>query len=214
MRKHKEAYAVHSKSMIVSIEGGEGSGKSTVIKGIQAFLSSKGIQSLATREPGGVVISEAIRNIILDCAYTEMDSRTEALLFAAARRQHLVEKVYPAIKNEEWVIFDRFIDSSLVYQGYVRGLGIEEVYEMNRFAIEDFMPDLTFYLDVDPGVGLNRIHQDENREINRLDKESFAFHEKVREGYHLLLERFPKRMVKIDASQPIERVIADIVAHL
>lgn len=205
---------MHSKKMIISIEGGEGSGKSTVISGIQAYLSNKGIQSLATREPGGVVISEAIRNIILDCSFTEMDPRTEALLFAAARRQHLVEKVYPAIERGEWVIFDRFIDSSLVYQGHVRGLGIDEVYEMNRFAIEDFMPDITFYLDVAPEVGLERIHQDENRELNRLDKESFAFHEKVRAGYRLLLERFPERMIQIDASQSIEQVLAAIVAHL
>lgn len=205
---------MQNKNKIISIEGGEGSGKTTVIKGIESHLLQNKINVMVTREPGGVLISEAIRNIILDCSYTQMDARTEALLFAAARRQHLVEKVYPAIERGEWVVFDRFVDSSLVYQGFVRGIGVDEVYAMNQFAIETFMPDLTFYLDIDPEVGLKRIHSDKERELNRLDKENLDFHQKVREGYHLLMEQFPKRIIKIDASQSPEDVLKSIVVHL
>ena len=135
---------------VISIEGGEGAGKSTIIEKIADFFSEKHLDFIITREPGGVRISEKIREIILEKTFTEMDTRTEALLFAAARRQHLVEKVLPALELGKIVIFDRFVDSSLVYQGYVRGIGVEEVYDINQFAIEGFLPDLTLYLDVNP----------------------------------------------------------------
>ncbi len=165
---------------------------------------------MITREPGGVDISEKIRAVILDCAHTSMDAKTEALLFAAARRQHLVEKVLPAVAEGKWVVFDRFVDSSLVYQGFVRGIGVDEVYQINQFAIESFLPDLTLYLDVEPEVGLKRISSDPNREINRLDRETTAFHESVREGYLQLLEKYPERMVKIDASGALTSVFDQI----
>lgn len=198
------------KNKIISIEGGEGSGKSTVIHYIKTFLEERGADVMITREPGGVDISEKIRAVILDCTHTSMDAKTEALLFAAARRQHLVEKVLPAVAEGKWVVFDRFVDSSLVYQGFVRGIGVDEVYQINQFAIESFLPDLTLYLDVEPEVGLKRISNDPNREINRLDRETTAFHKSVREGYLQLLKKYPERMVKIDASGALTSVFDQI----
>lgn len=196
--------------MVISLEGGEGSGKTTVLSHLETYFAKKGIAVMFTREPGGVRISEAIREIILNVDHTEMDARTEALLYASARRQHLAEKVLPAIEAGKWVVFDRFVDSSMVYQGYVRGIGIEEVYELNRFATEDFLPDLTLYLDVSPQVGLARVMETEGREVNRLDLEGIEFHEKVREGYHLLMKTFPERIVRIDADRTLEEVLSSV----
>lgn len=139
-----------------------------------------------------------------------MDGRTEALLYAAARRQHYVEKIAPSIEEGHIIICDRFIDSSLAYQGYARGLGIDEVLSINEFAIEKVFPDLTIYLDVDPEVGLKRIHEHGNREINRLDLESLAFHQKVREGYLELLGRFPNRIVKVNANLNVDEVFEGV----
>ena len=195
------------KARVISIEGGEGAGKSTIIQEISQYFTDKNIPYIITREPGGVRISEKIREIILNKEFSEMDSRTEALLFAAARRQHLIEKVLPAIEEGKIVIFDRFVDSSLVYQGYVRNIGIEEVYEINQFAIEGFIPDLTIYVDVDPVVGLERINKNPDREINKLDLEGLEFHTKVREGYHLIMKTYPKRIVMIDGNQSLSDVV-------
>lgn len=200
--------------LVISIEGGEGAGKSTVLKSISDYFEKRKMDFLVTREPGGVRISELIRHIILEKTYTEMDPRTEALLFAAARRQHLVEKVLPALDRGKIVIFDRFVDSSLVYQGYVRGIGIEAVYEINHFAIEGFLPDLTLYFDVDPRIGMARIESNPDREINKLDLEGLVFHEKVREGYMKLLEMYPKRMIKIDANQDLESVLSATIKEV
>jgi dTMP kinase len=143
-----------------------------------------------------------------------MDPRTEALLFAAARRQHLVEKVLPALDRGKIVIFDRFVDSSLVYQGYVRGIGIEAVYEINHFAIEGFLPDLTLYFDVDPKIGMARIESNPDREINKLDLEGLVFHEKVREGYIKLIDMYPKRIIKIDANQDLDSVLSATIKEV
>lgn len=200
--------------LVISIEGGEGAGKSTVLKGISDYLETQNRDFMVTREPGGVRISELIRNIILEKTYTEMDPRTEALLFAAARRQHLVEKVLPALDAGKIVIFDRFVDSSLVYQGYVRGIGMDEVYHMNEFAIEGFLPDLTLYFDVDPTLGMARIQSNPDREINKLDLEGMAFHESVREGYLKLLNLYPERMVKINANQDLESVLSATIKEV
>lgn len=202
------------KGIFISIEGGEGSGKTTQIKLISKYLEQNNIQYIFTREPGGIDISEQIREIILDKKNTAMDARTEALLYAAARRQHLIERVIPALKEGKVIICDRFLDSSLAYQGFARGLGIEEVLRINEFAIEGYMPELTIYLDIDPIKGLSRINMDVNREVNRLDLERNSFHEKVREGYKLLLNKYPERMKMIDASGSIENVFKDIKLHL
>lgn len=193
-----------------SLEGCEGSGKSTIAKLLAEALTKKGFRVVLTREPGGIEIAEQIRNVILDRKNINMDAKTEALLYAAARRQHLVEKIIPELEKGSIVLCDRYIDSSLTYQGYARGLGIEEVLTINKFAIEDYMPDLTIYLDVSPEVGLARINKDKDREVNRLDVESLQFHTKVREGYHILLKRYPDRITKIDAQNDIDIVYREV----
>lgn len=158
----------------ITLEGPEGSGKTTVSKELVKILNEAGYKVLLTREPGGVDIAEQIRNVILDKKNTKMDARTEALLYAAARRQHLVEKVLPALKEGYIVLCDRFVDSSLAYQGVARNLGIDEVYNMNLFAINDVMPDKTLFFDIDYKKGLERIEVNQ-RETNRLDLEKSDF---------------------------------------
>jgi len=189
----------------ISFEGGEGSGKTTIIKQLKIDLEKQGFKVLQTREPGGSEIAEGIRQIILNIANVKMDPRTEALLYAASRRQHLVEVILPALQNGNIVLCDRFVDSSLAYQGYARGLGINQIYELNRFAIEDLLPGLTIYLDLDPEIGLRRI-KDNNRACNRLDLESLEFHKKVREGYLLIAKQYPTRIKVVDGSLSKEKL--------
>lgn len=199
-----------SKGLFITVEGGEGAGKTSAIQAMMDLIKQRGYPVIATREPGGIPIAEQIRHVVLDSRNTAMDARTEALLYAAARRQHLAEKVIPALQDGVAVLCDRFIDSSLAYQGYARGLGLEDVLGINRFAIEGWMPDLTLWLDVSPEVGLARINADAARELNRLDVESLAFHRKVREGYMRVAERFPERIVRIDAEQTPDEVLAQV----
>lgn len=205
---------MQGRGKFITLEGGEGSGKTTMIGRIGSYFEERGIPYAVTREPGGIEIAEKIRSIILDPLHTAMDARTEALLYAAARSQHLAEKVEPALRAGKAVICDRFVDSSLVYQGYARGLGIENVWAINRFAIGDLMPDVTLYLDIEPEVGLARIDAHDGREVNRLDLENLEFHRKVREGYFLLKEQFPERIRVIDASMKQEDVLAAMILSL
>lgn len=202
------------KGFFITTEGCEGAGKTSIIHLLTNHLSALGYEVMTSREPGGIQIAEQIREVLLDTQNTRMDGRTEALLYAAARRQHLVEKIVPALQAGKVVICDRFIDSSLAYQGHARGLGIDEVLGINQFAIDQMLPDLTIYLDVVPEVGLKRIHANEEREINRLDLEELAFHQKVREGYLILTERFPERIVTIDANVEIEAVFKQVKAAI
>lgn len=195
--------------MFITFEGGEGAGKSTAIKRIVERLEANGYQIVLTREPGGTPIAEEIRNVILDRKNTNMDPRTEALLYTASRRQHLVEKVIPALKEGKLVLCDRFLDSSLAYQGGARGLGIDNVYNMNLFATEGMLPDLTILFDIEPELGLQRIAANSQREVNRLDVEKMAFHKKVREGFHELVKKFPERIVVVDASKTADEVFED-----
>ena len=196
-------------SYFITLEGGEGSGKTTALAKLAERLTADGFEVVTTREPGGIEIAEKIREVILDRTHTAMDARTEALLYAAARRQHLVERVLPALQAGKIVLCDRFVDSSLAYQGHARGLGLANVLAINEFAIEGHMPELTLYFDVNPKTGLARIDLDQGREFNRLDEESLAFHYKVREGYLLLLGRYPERMQLINAENELDEVVAD-----
>ncbi|MCO0862645.1 dTMP kinase [Staphylococcus pasteuri] len=191
-------------SAFITFEGPEGSGKTTVIKEVAKKLTQT-YDAISTREPGGVSTGEEIRKVVLEGNH--MDIRTEAMLFAASRREHLVEKVIPALKNKQIVLCDRYIDSSLAYQGYARGIGIEEVKSLNEFAINGLYPDLTIYLDVSAEVGRERILKN-SRSQNRLDQEDIDFHEKVIEGYHQIIENEPQRFVQIDADQPLDEVVA------
>lgn len=195
--------------MFVTIEGPEGSGKSSVTKEVVKLLEQEGMEVILTREPGGTPISEQIRNVILDKENTSMDPVTEALLYAAARRQHLVEKVWPLSKAGKIIISDRFLDSSLAYQGGARGLGIDYVLAMNQYATDGYYPDLTLLFDIDPRLGLQRIAANKGREVNRLDLEKIEFHDSVRQTFLSLAKRFPDRFVILDASKPFEDVIKD-----
>ena len=198
-----------SKGFLVSLEGPEGAGKTSVLEAIIPILEDRGIEVLSTREPGGVLIGEKIREVILDPSHTEMDPKTELLLYIASRRQHLVEKVLPALAAGKLVIMDRFIDSSVAYQGFGRGLDKEAIDWLNEFATDGLKPDLTLYFDIEVEEGLARIAANSNREINRLDMEGLDLHRKVRQGYLSLLEKEVDRIVKIDASLPLDQVIAN-----
>ena len=192
--------------MFITIEGPEGSGKTTAVDTAVKELEKMGYQIVRTREPGGTPIAEQIRNVILDKNNVAMDQRTEALLYAASRRQHLVEKVWPALKEGKIVICDRYLDSSLAYQGGARGLGVDNILNVNMFATEGTFPDLTLLFDIDPKLGLARIAANANREVNRLDLEKIEFHNKVRNTFLELAKRYPERFVIIDASQSREEV--------
>lgn len=205
------------KGLFIVFEGGEGSGKSTMIDKVYEWLRECNYDCIKTREPGGISIAEQIRQVILNKENTNMDPRTEALLYTAARRQHLVEKVIPALENGQVVLCDRFLDSSLAYQGFARGIGIDEIYEINKFAIGDCMPDISILFDISPEVGMERINKNSQREVNRLDLESLDFHNKVREGYDIVYKNNKDRMVKINAEEPIDKVfdnVKNIISNL
>lgn len=199
------------RGIFITIEGPDGAGKTSVIKKLIPMLVETIQQEIvATREPGGSRIAEEIRELILNPENIEMDIRTEALLYAAGRRQHLVEKIIPALETGKVVICDRFVDSSLAYQGVARGIGISEVAEINQFATDNLSPDLTLYLDIEAHLGLERINQNKNnRQFDRLDQETLEFHEKVRSAYLTIAKEQSERIVQIDASQELEKVVAE-----
>ena len=195
----------------ISFEGPDGAGKTSVINAIHQQLAEQygDEQVLLTREPGGNRISEQIREVLFDDQNTNMDARTEALLFAAARRQHIVEDIEPALKAGKIVLSDRYIDSSVAYQGGGRHLGNNDIWELNQFAIHGLLPDLTIYLDIESELGLQRISQHRSNQVNRLDREKLRFHQDVRAAYLTLAQRHRDRIVTIDASQPLADVIQD-----
>jgi len=195
--------------IFITIEGPDGAGKTSVLNELYPKLELKATRKLVkTREPGGIPIAEKIRQIILDPKNSEMDARTEALLYAAARRQHLVERVLPALTEGAIVLCDRFVDSSLAYQGAGRKIGVEAIAAINDFAIEGTVPDFTIYLDVDSDTGLHRIQHHRRQQVDRLDAEGLEFHQRVRHEYLKLVEAYPERIQKIDARMSLEDVVA------
>ena len=198
------------KNLFITFEGGEGSGKTTIIENLEKELIKRGYGVIKTREPGGSKIAEQIRNVILDVNNTTLDIKAEALLYAASRRQHLKEVVIPALNEGKIVLCDRYIDSSLAYQGYARGIGINEVYEMNQFATDGLLPGLTVLIDLDPNKGLERIRSN-HRIVNRLDLEKLSFHEKVRMGYLQVSEMFKDRIQIVDGSKCIDEVYQNVL---
>lgn len=192
--------------MFITFEGGEGTGKTTQINILKKYLEDQGLEVIITREPGGVTSAENIRAVIFD---NEIDSITETMLYAAARREHYIKKIKPALDAGKIVICDRFIDSSIVYQGIVRGVGVDLVENINKYAINNVEPDLTIFFDLDPEIGLKRVSL-RNEQMNRFDKESLDFHLKVRKGYKLL-SKTRNRFVLIDASKSIEDVTKQII---
>ena len=195
-----------SRGYFITFEGGDGSGKSTQIKKLQEYLQAKGLSTVLTREPGGTPISEKIRQIILDKDNAEMSDITETLLYAAARAQLVNEVIRPAVERGDIVICDRFVDSSMAYQAYGRGLG-DMVWDINEKAIDGCMPDLTILLRLDPEQGKGRIS---SREQDRIELSSSDFHRRVYEGYLALEKRFPERIRGIDASGEIDEIFSEI----
>ena len=193
-----------SRGIFITMEGPDGSGKSTQISLLREYLEKEGYDVIITREPGGTRISEDIRGIILNPEYKEMSSVTEMMLYASARSQLIAEVIGPAIDSGKAVISDRFVDSSLVYQGMARGLGIEKVFEINKVAIGDYMPDVTFMLDLPAETGIAR--KKDQKELDRMEQESLDFHRSVADGYRQMAARFPDRIKTIDATLPIEEI--------
>ena len=198
------------KPLFITFVGPEGAGKTSVLQAlIEELKPILGDDLVTTREPGGNPISEAIRDILQPTEDNGMDGRTEALLYTAARRQHLVEVILPALEKNKVVISDRYVDSSLAYQGGGRGLGVENIWQINQFAIDGLLPDLTIYLDVPSELGLARVKANRQSKIDRLDKEALSFHQTVRQTYLKLQREFSDRIKIIDATQSLEKVIDD-----
>lgn len=200
------------RGIFISMEGPDGSGKSTQLELLKKYFSEKGYEIVITREPGGTKISEAVREIILNKDFTEMSYMTEALLYASARAQLVSEVIKPALEEGKAVISDRFVDSSAVYQGMARGLGVENVYKINEFALQGIMPELTIHLDLPAEVGISR--KNDQKELDRMELEAIDFHEKVAEGYRKLAALSPERIYTIDATQSIEDIHRQIVKKL
>lgn len=189
--------------VFITLEGGEGSGKSTVIQYMKEKLEEQGYEVIVTREPGGVEVAEDIRKVIFD---HKMNPLTEALLFTAARKEHLEHTVIPAIQTGKIVLCDRFVHSSYVYQGVIGGVGLEQVRRLNELVVGEWMPDFTFFLDVDPEVGLKRI-SDNGRSTNRMDHLPLETHEQIRSTYQeVLYHEKRSEVIVIDANQCIEDV--------
>lgn len=193
------------KGLFITLEGPDGSGKSTIIKRIGKYLKEKDMEFILTREPGGTLIGEEIRDIILDEKNKSMGDETEALLYAASRAQHIHEKILPALEDGKLVLCDRFLLSSLAYQGVGRDLGIERVKAINDFAIRGVYPDLILFFHIDPELTLKR--KTSHLGGDRLEQEGAVFHRKVYNGYMELLEKYPENVVVIDARKSIEEVL-------
>ena len=198
--------------IFISMEGPDGSGKSTQIELLKKYFEDKGIECVITREPGGTRISEAVRGVILNKDYTEMDYMTELLLYASARAQLVSEVILPALEEGKCVISDRFVDSSAVYQGIARGLGVETVYEINKYATRNRFPDKTFLLDLPAEVGIAR--KKDQKDLDRMEREKLSFHEKVAQGYRDMAERDSERIVRIDATKSVEEIHEAIITEV
>lgn len=199
------------RGLFITIEGGDGAGKSTQIRNIEGFFAKKGLVVVHTREPGGTEISEKLRDILLDSGNTEMEDVTEMLIYAAARAQHVREFVMPSLEKGEIVVCDRFVDSSVAYQAYGRELG-DMVAEVNHHATGGLKPDITFWLDIDPKTGRERVSK--MGEFDRLEMEELDFHYRVYEGYKKIAESDPGRVKRIDASKSIDEISKEIETYL
>ena len=197
------------KGLFITFEGNDGSGKSSALQTVKQELLELGYDVIYTREPGGSPIAEKIREVILNQENVGMDPKTEALLYAASRREHIVKTILPALEAGKVILCDRFLDSSLAYQGYSRDLGLENVLEMNQFATEGLYPDLTILVCTRPEIGMSRIKKDE-RDMDRLELEKMTFHNKVYDGYVALSEKFKDRIVVINGEQTKEQVLSDV----
>jgi dTMP kinase len=197
------------RGIFITFEGPDGSGKSTQIDLLKDYLAQGGSETVITREPGGTAIGEKIRKLILDPAHTEMDPTAEALLYAASRAQHTAEVILPALREGRNVICDRYMDSSIAYQGYGRNLG-DSVRIINEIAVMGLIPDLTFLLMLDPEIGRSRI----NEQWDRLENEKLAYHKAVYEGYVTLAKENSGRIVLINANKEIDDIHREIIEKM
>lgn len=200
----------------ITFEGTDGAGKTTILNMVLDYLKEEmGDKLVTSREPGGNPIAESIREVILDRKNVDMDKRTEALLYAAARRQNIEQTVKPAIADNKLVICDRYLDSSIAYQGGGREIGEDAINEMNQFAIEGFLPDLTIYFNLPVEEGLKRIAKNRAEdEVDRLDVETIDFHSRVHAAYQRLAKANPERIKSVDATQSIDAVYQNVLEIL
>ncbi len=203
---------MENRGKFITFEGCDGCGKSTQLKMLSEYLTEQGIPHIFTREPGGGKISEAIRDILLSGKNSEMTDECEALLYAASRVQHLNDRVEPALSEGKLVVCDRYVDSSLAYQAYARGLGDEFISKINAYALENYLPDVTVFIDLTPEAAFKRKHgADEN---DRLEQAGMAFHKRVYEGYKAIAAKEPNRVVCVDGNQTPDEVFTDVLAIL
>lgn len=196
----------------ITFEGCDGCGKSTQLKLLSNYLTEQNIPHIFTREPGGSKISEAIREILLNGKNTEMTDECEALLYAAARVQHLADRVEPALQEGKLVICDRYVDSSLAYQAYARGLGEDFIKKINAFALQNYLPDVTIFIDLTPEAAfLRKRGADEN---DRLEQAGMAFHKKVYAGYDTLAKNEPNRIARVDGNQTPNGIFENVLSIL
>lgn len=191
--------------MFITFEGGEGAGKTTLIEGIEKALIAAGRSVLKTREPGGTPLGEELRNVVLHTEH-KLSPYAELAIYLASRAQHISQKIVPALERGEVVLCDRFNDSSIAYQGAARGLGMEKVAEFCNFISQGLQPNLTFYLDISPTIGLERARSTRVG-LDRIESETILFHEKIREAYHLIHRQYPQRFHLLDATQTKEEVL-------
>lgn len=203
---------METRGKFITFEGCDGCGKSTQLRMLSEYLEAQGVAHIFTREPGGGKISEAIRQILLDGKNAEMTDECEALLYSASRVQHLADRVEPALKEGKLVVCDRYVDSSLAYQAYARGLGVDFVTKINAFALENYLPDVTVFIDLSPADAFKRKHgADEN---DRLEQAGMSFHEKVYEGYKTLAKENPNRFAVVDGRKTPDEIFADVLSIL
>ena len=198
--------------MFITLEGIEGSGKSTQLKFVLEYLESKRIQAISTREPGGTIISEKIRDILLDKSLPAMQDDTELMLMFAARIEHVNSVILPALNEGKFVVCDRFYDASYAYQGYGRGINLERIDQLRKYSIGNLQPDITFLLDIALDVSNSRV--DARGVRDRFESEKITFYENIRAGYLEIAKQQSDRVKVIDAAKPIAEVQADIKSYL
>lgn len=203
------------KGLFITLEGPDGSGKTTQVAKVADYLSKKNINFIQTREPGGTRISDKIRSLILDPEHTEMHDLTEVLLYAASRAQHVHEKIIPALESGKVVICDRFVDASLAYQGFGLGVGEEPVMQVNNIATSGLVPDRSYFVDVSPQVGRERMKARYGAaSLDRIEQKDFSYHERVREGFEHIFSKQSDRIVRVNGEQDPDTVFKEIAKDL
>ena len=202
------------KAYFITFEGPEGSGKSTQIKLLKDFFSSKGYPVYTTREPGGTYAGDKIRATLLDKACGNLEPETELFLMLAQRCENLRKVIKPAIEKGTVVLCDRYFDSSMAYQGYARGLDPKDIYEIHKSFLGDFLPDATILLQIEPETGLQRANHNGKKQLDRIELESKSFHEKVYNGYNEMAAKEPDRFIKVEAIGTADEISQKIINSL